>query len=398
MDDYIGFEQLEKRVEWLDNERRNDKTNLASLQNRLTALEVDNISLRKQLKEMELSIAKLTNQVSTFDKYDNRIDRVNTDLTKQVRDVNERAEANLNETAKRLRIEIEAAKKSIADIYPFTEQLELLRQEMKASKVEDSRLVRLIEELKVKIQEVDRFDEDYRRSLHLLEESRRQEAKRLTDLQGELVSVRKRVEETRSRFDSLNDSFRQLDVRIAELQTFEKDRKEEQSVFIDKVNGILIDKENIFRTWEQRFSEIEKYNQQLNVHMEDLETSRKAVGKALASMDDVTQRFERRINEISEIQRLNDERFRQEWTAFKSDDLKRWTTYMLSEEEKNREINQQLNSASEQLETLNSLTLQAREDLDHLARETVRHVQAILLAYQDSIQNLVPFVDKKANS
>ena len=132
--------------------------------------------------------------------------------------------------------------------------------------------------------------------------------------------------------------------------------------------------------------------------MEDLETSRKAVGKALASMDDVTQRFERRINEISEIQRLNDERFRQEWTAFKSDDLKRWTTYMLSEEEKNREINQQLNSASEQLETLNSLTLHAREDLDHLARETVRHVQAILLAYQDSIQNLVPFVDKKANT
>lgn len=398
MDDYIGFEQLEKRVEWLDNERRNDKTNLASLQNRLTALEVDNISLRKQLKEMELSIAKLTNQVSTFDKYDNRIDRVNTDLTKQVRDVNERAEANLNETAKRLRIEIEAAKKSIADIYPFTEQLEPLRQELKTSKVEDSRLARLIEELKVKIQEVERFDEDYRRSLHLLEESRRQEAKRLTDLQGELVSVRKRVEETRSRFDSLSDSFRQLDVRIAELQTFEKDRKEEQSVFIDKVNGILIDKENIFRTWEQRFSEIEKYNQQLNVHMEDLETSRKAVGKALASMDDVTQRFERRINEISEIQRLNDERFRQEWTAFKSDDLKRWTTYMLSEEEKNREINQQLNSASEQLETLNSLTLQAREDLDHLARETVRQVQAILLAYQDSIQNLVPFVDKKANS
>jgi chromosome segregation ATPase len=398
MDDYIGFEQLEKRVEWLDNERRNDKTNLASLQNRLTALEVDNISLRKQLKEMELSIAKLANQVSTFDKYDNRIDRVNTDLTKQVRDVNERAEANLNETAKRLRIEIEAAKKSIADIYPFTEQLEPLRQELKTSKVEDSRLARLIEELKVKIQEVERFDEDYCRSLHLLEESRRQEAKRLTDLQGELVSVRKRVEETRSRFDSLSDSFRQLDVRIAELQTFEKDRKEEQSVFIDKVNGILIDKENIFRTWEQRFSEIEKYNQQLNVHMEDLETSRKAVGKALASMDDVTQRFERRINEISEIQRLNDERFRQEWTAFKSDDLKRWTTYMLSEEEKNREINQQLNSASEQLETLNSLTLQAREDLDHLARETVRHVQAILLAYQDSIQNLVPFVDKKANS
>ena len=89
MDNYTGFEQLEKRVEWLDNERRNDKTNLASLQNRLTVLETENITLRKQLKEMELAITKLGNQISTFDKYDNRIDRVNVDLSKQVRDVND---------------------------------------------------------------------------------------------------------------------------------------------------------------------------------------------------------------------------------------------------------------------------------------------------------------------
>jgi chromosome segregation ATPase len=347
---------------------------------------------------MELAITKLDNQISTFDKYDNRIDRVNVDLSKQVRDVNERAEANLTETAKRLRIEIEAAKKSVADIYPFTEQLEPMRQEMKTYKAEDSRLARLIEELKVKIQEVGRFDEDYRRSLHLLEESRRQEAKRLTDLQGEVVSVRKRVEETRSRFDSFSDSFRQLDLRIAELQTFEKDRKEEQSVFIDKVNDSLVDKDKTFRVWEQRFTEIEKVNLNLNAQMEDLETARKAVGKAVAGVDDVTQRFERRINEISEIQRLNDERFRQEWTAFKSDDLKRWTNYMLSEEEKTREVNQELSAASEKLENLDAITVQTREDLDRLARETVRHVQAVLLAYQESIQNVASVIDKKANA
>ncbi len=101
MDDITSFEQLEKRVEWLDNERRNDKTNLASLQNRLTGLESENISLRKQIKELELEISGLKNQMSSLDKYDNRIERLNIDLTKQVRDVNERSEMNLNEAVKR---------------------------------------------------------------------------------------------------------------------------------------------------------------------------------------------------------------------------------------------------------------------------------------------------------
>jgi len=118
MDDYSGYEQLEKRVEWLDNERRNDKTNLASLQNRLTVLEGENLNLRKQIKELEILITKNTNQIASFDKYDNRIDRLNIDLTKQIRDVNERAEFNLNEAIKRIKLELEATRKSVAETFP----------------------------------------------------------------------------------------------------------------------------------------------------------------------------------------------------------------------------------------------------------------------------------------
>jgi chromosome segregation ATPase len=395
MDDYSGYEQLEKRVEWLDNERRNDKTNLASLQNRLTVLEGENLNLRKQIKELEMLITKNTNQIATFDKYDNRIDRLNIDLTKQIRDVNERAEFNLNEAIKRIKLELEATRKSVAEIFSFTEELEPIRTEMRTYKVEDARLARLIEELKVKIQEVSRFDEDYRRSLNLLEENRRQEAKRLTDLQGEVASVRKRLEETRSRFDSFSDSFRTLDTRIAELQTFEKDRKQAQSVFIEKVNNSLVEKDKIFSAWEKRFVEIDKVNLTLNQQMEALEASRQAVSKAISNADEVTQRFERRINEITEFQRLNDERFRQEWTSFKSDDVKRWTNYMLSQEEQSRENAQQFKDLTAQLQELADLSSSLRDQLETLSRNTLRHVQSILMAYQNSIQEIAPSLEKK---
>ncbi|NLW71648.1 MAG: hypothetical protein GXY37_02000 [Chloroflexi bacterium] len=396
MDEFTGFEQLEKRVEWLDNERRNDKTNLASLQNRLTAIETENITLRKQIKELEMALTKSNNQIANSDKYDNRIGRFNIDLTKQIHDVNERAEMNLNEVNKRIKLELDTTKRSIADIFSSIEQLKSLQNETKNLKVEDNRLARLIEELKAKILDVSRFDEDYRRSLHLLEESRRQEAKRLTDLQGEVVAVRKRVEETRSRFDTFTDSFRQLDGRITELQVFEKDRQEAQSAFIDRVNDSLLDKDKTFKAWEQRFSEIEKINLSLNAQMGDLESSRQAISKSLSSIDDVAARFERRINEITEIQRLNDERRQQEWTTFKSDDLKRWTNYTLSQEEQARNTASKLTEVAASLQELQNLSEQTRDDLDRLVRETVKHIQAILFGYQDSIQSIAPLIDKKA--
>ena len=397
MDEYSGIEQLEKRVEWLDNERRNDKTNLASLQNRLTILEGENLNLRKQIKELEVLINRNSTQIARMDKYDNRIDRLNIELTKQIREVNERAENNLSEAQKRSKLEVDSTKKTIAELYPLMDMFDPIRTDISALKAEDSRLARLNEELKAKIQDVGRFDEDYRRSLHLLEEGRRQEAKRITDLQGEVASVRKRLEETRGRFDSFSDSFRTFDTRIAEIQSNEKDRRENQSQFIDRVNSSLVEKDKVFVSWEKRFAEIDQFNANLGSQIETLEKIRLSVTKAIQTSEEASQRFERRINEITELQRLNDDRYRQEWTNFKSDDVKRWTNYMLAHEEQTRETTQQFSNLTKQLQELDDLTALMRDDLDNLSREMVRHVQTILVAFQESIQNIAPLLDKKAS-
>jgi hypothetical protein len=44
-------------------------------------------------------------------------------------------------------------------------------------------------------------------------------------------------------------------------------------------------------------------------------------------------RLERRINEVAEMQRLSEERFRQEWNNWRSDDQKRWKQFTLSNDE-----------------------------------------------------------------
>jgi chromosome segregation ATPase len=397
MDEYSGIEQLEKRVEWLDNERRNDKTNLASLQNRLTILEGENMNLRKQIKELEVLINRNSTQIASMDKYENRIDRLNIELTKQIREVNERAESNLTEAQKRNKIEVDSTKKTIAELYPLVDMFDPIRADIASLRAEDTRLARLNDELKVKIQDVGRFDEDYRRSLHLLEEGRRQEAKRITDLQGEVASVRKRLEETRGRFDSFSDSFRTLDSRIAEVQNNEKDRRENQSQFIDRVNNSLVEKDKLFATWEKRFAEIDQFNANLGSQIETLEKIRLSVTKAIQTSEETSQRFERRINEITELQRLNDDRYRQDWTNFKSDDVKRWTNYMLAQEEQTRETTQEFAELTKQLQEMDDLTALMRDDLDNLSRETVRHVQTVLVAFQESIQNIAPLVDSKTS-
>ena len=196
---------------------------------------------------------------------------------------------------------------------------------------------------------------------------------------------------------AFSDSFRTFDTRIAELQANEKDRRESQSIFIDRVNNSLVEKDKVFAGWEKRFTDIDQFNANLGSQIETLENARKAVSKAIQSAEEVTQRFERRINEITELQRLNDDRYRQEWTNFKSEDVKRWTNYMLAQEEQNRVSSQQFTDVAKQLDELENVTALLRDELNNLSRETVRHVQKVLLAFQESIQSIAPLTDKKTS-
>ena len=70
---------------------------------------------------------------------------------------------------------------------------------------------------------------------------------------------------------------------------------------------------------------------------------------------------------------------------------------MLAHEEQSRETTQEFADLTKQLQELDDLTVLMRDDLDNLSRETVRHVQTVLIAFQESIQNIAPLTDKKSS-
>lgn len=69
------------------------------------------------------------------------------------------------------------------------------------------------------------------------------------------------------------------------------------------------------------------------------------------------------------MQRLTEDRLRQEWVSFKTDDQKRWTGYSLSSEESMRDIRKNVQKAEERLTELNEAT-QVLQDQMHQTTDT----------------------------
>ena len=385
MDNTLEYEQLEKRVEWLDNERRTDKTIIASLQSKLENLDDENSALRGRITEMESEITRLTTLMTRVEQFELEINAIRTESSQGIKTVQESLRDEGLQTEKN-RQELATLKDSISDLRKKTEPIEETQEALAERKQEDFRLARQIETLKAQILEIDRFDEEYKRSLRLIEENRRQDSKRLTDVQGELAALRKRQEEIRGKQDLAGDNVRKLENRIKDLLAAESERREAQTAFIEKVNLAQVERDRTFREWQDRFEAIEKITTGLEKQLTELENTHRSVKKSQAALDEVTQRFDRRGKEITEVQRLNEDRFRQEWTTFKSDDQKRWSNYTLAQEEQHREMNREIDTLNDRIAQLEDLLQDLQDNLQQLGREDINRMQTMLNKLRESIE------------
>jgi chromosome segregation ATPase len=384
MDEKLESEQLQKRVEWLDNERRNDKTLLAALQSKIENYELENAALRTRLAEMDSEITRLNTLMARLEQFDGDINEIRATTNRQMEDFKEALRDTALKSEKHEQV-IEGINQSLTEYRKQIQGIKGFEDGLEERKQEDIRLSRITEELKSQISEVGNFNDDYKRSLRLIEESQRQDTKRMTDLQGEVAAIRKRQDETRGKQDLVGDNMRKVENRVKDLLDAESERRESQTAFLEKLNLAQVERDRIFTAWESRFDEMERVTGGIEAELTDLENTHRSVKQSQAALDEVTQRFDRRINEITEIQRLNEDRFRQEWTSFKSDDQKRWSNYTLTQDEQNREMNLSLENLSGRIANLEDRLEDLQDTITQIGKDDIMRMTALLNSFRESI-------------
>jgi chromosome segregation ATPase len=374
----MEMEQILKQVDWLDDERRKDKTRIGALEERLNATEGNIPPLANQIKDLGSDIARLAALMGRMDNFEEAILQARTE-TKQYFDELERQFKKQQEEAEKVRrVEMRALDTSLAELRKELEPIPELKRGLKARVDEESRLGRLIDEVRTRIETVRRSEEEYTRSFRLLDDGRRQDSKRLTDLQGEVSAIRKRVDEQRGQVELASSSLKKVDARMNEMAAVETERREAQANFLESQALREVERERVWKEWQARFELIESQTSDIEENLQALEATHRAIKRTQQTVDELTQKVDRRINEITEIQRLSEERFRQEWVTFKADDQKRWTNYTLTLEEQRNEAARQYEKLGERVTQLEDSTQEVQDLLHQINEQTEKRLQSLL--------------------
>jgi chromosome segregation ATPase len=365
----MDIEQASKTIQWLDDERRKDKQDITSLQERLAAVTADNVNLTRRLQQLENDLQALNSSAQKTMKVDMLLEGYRKEMVRQVEEL-DRRRAEADKEAERLRkIERDASNKSLAELRKVIDGVPKLERESAGRKDEEARVARLIAELQLRVGEFNKHVDERNRAVTVLDEGRRQDVKRIVDLQTEAVDLRKRIDDSRSKVEMLEDMARRTDARLADVFTAENERKAAQAQWLEAQAVIQTERD---RAWaelkantEKSLHDVEDYARRVDQYSDAFREIRRVVDEARRLVELV----EQRVTESTEVHRLAEERFRQDWASFLADDQKRWTTHMLLRDEQWREHDRLAGQHEEHMGEL-------EEQLGELAA-TVRQMRAV---------------------
>jgi chromosome segregation ATPase len=385
----MDFEQIIKRLDWLDEERRKDKTTIAALEEQIKGLEGDLKAASKKIKDLNTQLGKVNIAPARLDQLDAALAQQRADLVKHVETVEAAGRKSAQEADKRYQAQFEALSASIAEVHRYKNAIAEIKRELKARADEESHRNKIMADWEARMQAIVALAENVERTVKVAEETRKKEARRLADLQGDLTAARKRLDEVREKNELFTDGLRRLEARINELLASEAERRQAQMNFIEAQSRVQVERDRAWKTWEEGLQSSRKQVEAIERALQEWEIAQRSVKRAQEAYQDIVQKSERRINEISEMQRLAEDRFRQEWVTFKADNQKRWTSYSLTQDEARKDLQAELENIRNQIaaledksQTQQDVLQQTKEANEQLFQGMLAQIHELLSAYE----------------
>ncbi len=345
-------EQILKKLDWLDDERRRDKATIASLEEKIKSLEQSLQSAHQQIKEISAELSRYKPLGGRIDQTDEALLKFKVEVKQQFESLEKETQRREQEAEKLRRVEIKTLEASIAEIKKEIGAIAELRRSMQTRIDEELRISRAITELEEKIAELERTEEEFNRLIRQSEDNRRQDARKITDLQGETTAIRKLYNELQAQLELGSVTAKRMESRMAEVEGTFGELKQAQIKFIEEQSLLQVERERLWKEWLGRIEQFEEIAKEVEKTFQDVDATNRTVQRAQKAVEELTQKVERRVSELTELQRLGEERLRQEWVAFKSDDQKRWTNYTLVQEEIRSELVRQIEKIVNQISLL----------------------------------------------
>lgn len=383
----MDINQAARMIEWLDEERRRDKAMIATLEERLAQQQETINALMKRLTSVESDQSVMRSQFVSNGRDSDVIDQVRREIQQLVETLEAKRLTAEREAERRAELAREGLARNIRELTEKIARLERQSTEMPAIMVERDRLAAAVAALQQRVDDLFKKLEEPDRRLAFLEEQRRQDARRISEVQSEIPELQKQIDNIKPKLSLIEDLALRTERRMQDIQNSERERRDQIQAFIDQQTLIMQQRDQQINELVAKFGEQDSIMARNIERFETWAEAYRSMKKIIDDFERIGDRLERRINEVAEMQRLSEERFRQEWNDWTSEDQKRWKQFTLSNDEVWRSHDKEFERFVQRIAEMQQLFGPIQDSLDRLWRLERERAKLYREAYQALLLN-----------
>jgi chromosome segregation ATPase len=320
----MDLTQAMQQINWLESERRKDKAQLTTLQEQVAALVTGLSEQAKRIQELHNALTATQLALNKMSQYDKLFEQYKVDLVGEMDRRDEAQQKALREAERLRKVEIEAFGRSIGEVRKELPRIKPLEDELPMRRAEERRLGEVMTRLGQRVEELAVRNEDRVQNMIYLEENRRSDAKRIAQLEEGITTAAKRVDNLQGKSTLLDENVQRMPLRLAEFakrlqdqdKAFEElrlndfRRTQEVKTFTDEVSKVI--------------APIPEYLSRVQADAQRMQELAIANQRSLEELRGFQSRIETRQGELTEMQRINEERIKKQVEEWQGEQEKRW--------------------------------------------------------------------------
>lgn len=326
----MDLNQLTNLVQYLDEERRKDRTLVVQVQERVDSLSREVEARTRYAQSLETTINELRVQLPKAMIWVTAVEQVRNEFSAIIARLEDQRIKTERESVRIRQVEIESLVRQLNELKREVKPYSKYSEDIDARKVEEGRLSELISRSQVQLMDLERRFDAPGSQIAYLEEQRRQDTKRIVAVEQQLPDINRKIDQFPPKLLLLDEAIRRKQVELEEAAKI----IEAQTQVLEAQRVADIRRERQFAEYAEVVEKLKQRADEVQQQVTGFIQMREEVRRVLSDVPEIGARLEVRINEIFEIQRDAEERAKRVADDFRESIQKEVRSFMVAQDEK----------------------------------------------------------------
>jgi chromosome segregation ATPase len=387
----MDLTQAIQTLKWMDEERIKDKASIAALQERIQNQEQQLAQQASQIQELQAALGGIQVILSKVTEFGQMVANHKAELIHQMDNRDQTRRKEQAESERLRRIEYEGLTAHLSRLEKDLRVLPKYDEDINVIRAESQRLSEVVQQTDVTIADLGKRSEDRLKTVTYLEEQRRADNRRITELEQDLPTLRQKIDSLDKKLPLLEESIQKQRLRID--TAVEETKKYEQP--IEELRVSDFQREQKMKQYMDQGAQVAKEMEKMRVQTQGFVEQQQEVKRGINALEKFKVRIERRQDEMAERQRLTDEQMQRRWEEWQAAQSKAQKKREVIIEERWRQQEQTNTGHVKHLNTLQATADMHRDQLDTMWESLRADATSLLKAAQDMHESITAPIDEK---